>query len=139
MVAIADGLRFYVDESALGLGKALAIARKDTIHVGHPLIPECPLGVLDPDWIPQIARRNLVVIGRDKKIRTKPVEIRELMAAGLRVLRIGGKRDAPTWDWLVWLVRHWNAIEEVIRVRGDGPWFYLINEGGLSELRLSSK
>jgi hypothetical protein len=42
-------LRFYVDESALGLGKALESARKDTIHAGHKLIPECPLGALDPD------------------------------------------------------------------------------------------
>jgi len=39
----------YVDESALGLGKALEAARRDTVHAGHKLIPECPLGVLDPD------------------------------------------------------------------------------------------
>ncbi len=44
-----DHLRFYVDESALGLGKALETARRDTVHAGHKLIPECPLGVLDPD------------------------------------------------------------------------------------------
>jgi hypothetical protein len=29
MTADPDGLRFYVDESALGLGKALAVARKE--------------------------------------------------------------------------------------------------------------
>jgi hypothetical protein len=37
-------LRFFVDESILGVGKALAIARTDVIHTGHPLIPEVPLG-----------------------------------------------------------------------------------------------
>lgn len=49
MAADPDSLRFYVDESALGIGRTLAAARRDTIHVGHPLKPECPLGVLDPD------------------------------------------------------------------------------------------
>ena len=136
MVANADSLRFYVDESALGLGKALTIARRDTIHVGHRLIPECPLGVLDPDWIPAVARRGLVVIGRDKHIRTKPEEIRQLRSAGLRVFRIGGKRDLATWDWLVRVVRRWDDMEQVIRDRPEGPWFYLINESGLTEVPL---
>lgn len=105
MVARADSLRFYVDESALGLGKALAIARRDTIHVGHPLIPECPLGVLDTDWIPAVALRDLVVIGRDKHIRTRPAEQLRFREAGLRVLHLGGKRDLTTWDWLRRVVR----------------------------------
>jgi hypothetical protein len=75
MAADPSALRFYVDESAVGLGKALAAARRDTVHVGHPLIPECPFGVLDPDWIPVVAERGVVVIGRDKHIRTKPGEV----------------------------------------------------------------
>ena len=112
------------------------MARTDTVHVGHPLIPECPVGVLDPDWIPAVAVRGLVVIGRDRRIRTKPEEIRQLTLAGLRVLRIGGKRDLPTWEWLVWVVRHWDAIEEIVRARPEGPWFYVINEVGLSEIPL---
>ena len=136
MVADAESLRFYVDESALGLGKALTIARRDTIHVGHRLIPECPLGVLDPAWIPAVAQRGLVVIGRDKHIRTKPEEIRQLRSAGLRVFRIGGKRDLATWDWLVRVVRRWDDMERVIRDRPEGPWFYLINESGLTEVPL---
>lgn len=64
MAADPDNLRWYVDESALGIGKTLA--RTDTIHVGHPLIPECPMGVPDTVWIPVVASRDLVVIGRDK-------------------------------------------------------------------------
>jgi hypothetical protein len=129
-----EHLRFYVDESALGIGKTLAAARSDTIHVGHPLIPECPLGVYDTVWIPAVAARGFVVIGRDKRIRTKPQELEQLRDAGLRVFWIGGKRDLPTWDWLRRLVRHWDAIEEVVADRGAGPWFYAVNENGLVEL-----
>lgn len=136
MAADRAQLRFYVDESAVGLGKAMAAARRDTIHVGHRLIPECPYGVLDPDWIPAVAQRDLIAIGRDKRIRTKPEEIRQLMDAGLRVFRIGGKRDLATWDWLVRVIRRWDDIEQVIHDRPDGPWFYLINENSLAELPL---
>ena len=127
-----DNLRFYVDESALGIGKALAIARRDTIHVGHPLIPECPYGVDDTDWIPAVAKRELVVIARDRHIRTKPAELARLREAGLRVFWIAGKRDLPTWEWLVRLVRHWDAIEQEIIDSGEGPWFRAVNEHGLS-------
>lgn len=62
MAAERESLRFYVDESALGIGKTLAAARKDTIHVGHPLMPECPVGVFDTEWIPAVAKRELIVM-----------------------------------------------------------------------------
>jgi hypothetical protein len=136
VVANLERLRFYVDESALGLGKTLAAARDDVIHAGHPLIPECPLGTLDPDWIRAVAARDLVVIGRDKHIRTRPAEVQQLLAAGLRVFRIGGKKDATTWGWLTWLVHQWDEVEDIIRTRGLGPWFYVIYEHRIVELPL---
>lgn len=139
MVAQRDGLRFYVDESALGLGKALEAARRDTVHVGHKLIPECPLGVLDPEWIPAVAERGLVAIGRDKHIRTRPAEQVQIRDAGLRVIRIGGKRDLPTWEWLVRLVKRWDDIETLLRDRPQGPWIYLVNDHNLTEVPLPPK
>jgi PIN like domain len=133
MVAVKDLVRFYVDESAAGLGLALAAARKDTIHVGHPLIPECPRGARDIDWIPEVAARGLVVITRDKKLRTKPVEIQTLWNHGLRVLNIGGKNDMSTWDWLARLVRYWPKMEAIITERDAGPWIYMLNEKTIDE------
>jgi hypothetical protein len=125
-----------VDESALGLGKTLAAARDDVVHVGHPLIPECPVGSLDPDWIQAVAARDLIVIGRDKRIRTRPAEVQQLVNAGLRVFRIGGKKDATTWGWLTWLVGQWDEMENIIRNRGAGPWFYVIYAHKIVELAL---
>lgn len=134
MTADAQNLRFFVDESALGVGKALTISRRDVIHAGHPLIPEVPLGCLDPDWIPAVARRGLVVIARDRHIRTKPGELELLRTQGLRVFWIGGKRDLSTWDTLVRLVRRWRDIEKVMAARGSGPWFMSINDLNLTEI-----
>jgi hypothetical protein len=134
MPADPASLRFFVDESALGLGKALAIARQDVIHAGHPLIPAVPLGARDPDWIPEVAGRDLVLIARDKRIRTKPAELALLKAHGLRVFWIAGKKDLATWDYLVRIVRRWKEIERAVATKGDGPWFVAIYDGNLRDL-----
>src|SRR5258706_16145138 len=128
MPAEAGKLRFFADESALGGGKALAVARKDVVYAGHPLFSEVPLGTLDPDWIPAVAARKLVVIGRDRHIRTKPAELALLRAHGLRVFWIAGKRDLSTWDYLVRLVNRWGDIERELEDREDGPWFMAVND-----------
>lgn len=135
MAAIAGALRFFVDESALGVAKALEIARHDVVHPGHRLIPDVPLGTLDPDWMPVVAQRGLVVISRDRRIRTKPAELEAFRAHGLRAFWIAGKRDLSTWDALVRLVRRWHELEEVIRLRGPGPWFYSVTDERVREIR----
>ena len=134
MTADPQSLRFFVDESALGVGKVLTIARRDVIHTGHALIPQVPLGALDPAWIPAIAELGLAVIARDRHIRTKPGELALLRAHGLRVFWIGGKRDLSTWDSLVRLVRRWEDIEQALATHGEGPWFLSINDHNLTEI-----
>lgn len=136
MTADRDHLRFYVDESALGLGKALEAARREVVHAGHKLIPEYPLGVLDIDWIPTVAARALIVIARDRRIRTRPQEVERFRETGLRVFWIAGKRDMSTWDWLTRLAHHWAVIERIIIERGPGPWFYAVNEQSVREMNL---
>ncbi|TAK65405.1 MAG: hypothetical protein EPO22_04905 [Dehalococcoidia bacterium] len=134
MAAELQSLRFFVDESALGIGKVLTMARRDVIHTGHALIPQVPLGALDPNWIPAVAARGLTVIARDRHIRTKPGELALLRAHGLRVFWIAGKRDLSTWDSLARLVRRWNDIERILATRGAGPWFFSVNDHKLTEL-----
>lgn len=67
-----EDLRFFVDETSLGIGKALAIVRTDVVHTGHPWISHrIPLGAKDPDWMPVVAELGLAVISRDRRIKTK--------------------------------------------------------------------
>lgn len=127
-------LRFFVDESALGIGKVLTIARRDCIHAGHPLIPEVPYGTLDPDWMPTIAEKGLIVVARDKHIRTKPGELRLLRDQGLRVFWIAGPKDLSTWDYVVRMVRRWADIEDAIATKGPGPWFVAITDAKLTDI-----
>lgn len=133
MPPVRDQLRFFVDESTLGIGKILAIARRDVIHVGHPLLPEVPYGTLDPDWIPIIASLGLAVISRDRHHRTKPAEVALMREHGLRVFWIAGKRDLSNWDYNVRMVNRWHDVEEKLATRGPGPWFIAINERSLVE------
>jgi hypothetical protein len=89
MAADPAGLRFFVDESLMGIGKALSYARRDVIHAGHPLIPGAHAGALDPDWMPVVAAADLAVICRDRKLRTRPGEVELLRQHGLRVFYLG--------------------------------------------------
>jgi hypothetical protein len=90
MTAVAGQLRFFLDENLLGLAKAMEIARRDVVHPGHPLLPAVPLGALGTQWIPTVAAAGLVVIGRDRRIRTKPAELALLRQHRLRVFWIAG-------------------------------------------------
>lgn len=123
-------LRYFADESVLGLGLALARLRPDTVHPGHRRIPQVPAGALDPEWIPTVASMGLIAIGRDKKVRTKPAEKQAIIDAGLRYIWIGGKRDESSWEWMRRLTRHWDEIERLVDELGPGPWFITVNATG---------
>jgi hypothetical protein len=128
MAPDANNLRFFVDESLLGLGKALAYARKDVVHSGHPLIPDAPTGALDEEWIPAVAGRDLIAIGRDRHIRTRPGEVALWKEHGLRVFYIAGKHDLSNWEYMGRLIRSWSDIEQSILDSGAGPWFFHVLE-----------
>jgi hypothetical protein len=129
-------LRFYVDETSMGLGKAMALLRRDVVHPGHRRLPQVRPGTKDPDWMPVVAALGLIVISRDRHIRSKPAELAAFHAARLRAFWIGGRKDLSNWDSLARLIRHWGAMEDVIVDRGAGPWFYAVNEGAFSEIRI---
>ena len=126
----AAGYAFFVDESALGLGKGMAALRRDTIHAGHLGIPEVPLGCNDVDWMPVVAARRLIAIGRDKRVRSRPAERQRIIDSGLRYIWIGGKRDESSWDWMRRLTHHWDALTALADELGDGPWIITLNHAG---------
>ena len=65
------------------------------------LIPEVPTGTLDSDWIPVVAARGLAVVGRDRRIRTKPGERGAPEGACAPCVLDLGRGDLSTWDYLV--------------------------------------
>lgn len=126
--------RFFVDETSLGIARALALVRGDVLHPGHRRLPEIPTGTPDPIWMPLIAERNLVVISRDKHIKSKPAELAAFRTYGLRAFWISGPKDLGNWETLVRIVHWWNEMERLIRDRREGPWFYALNATGVAEI-----
>ena len=55
-------LRWFVNESALGLDDLLARIRDDVMYAGHPDLPDIPLGTIDVSWMPIVAERDWVAI-----------------------------------------------------------------------------
>lgn len=84
--------------------------------------------------MPIVSSMDLVVISRDKRIRTKPAELATFQSAGLRVFWIAGRRDLSNWESLKLIVKWWDRMEEIVRDRVSGPWFQAIHDTRIREL-----
>lgn len=129
---------YFADENTLGLGKLLRRSgRDDVVYPGHPSLPEVPLGTLDLDWMPVIAARDLVVVTRDKRIRTRPAELLAYREFGIRSVWIGAKRDLGPREQLELFLRHETRLQREMVKRGPGPWALALGEAGVRPLRLA--
>jgi hypothetical protein len=115
-------IRWYADESVLGLGKLLTRERDDVTYPGHPSVPEIQPGALDTEWMPIVARRGWVVFHRDRRIRTRPAELEIFRSAGLRAVWLAGRKDLSPYQQLALLQQHWNRLELEVQRLGAGPW-----------------
>ena len=128
--------RFFVDENDLALGRSLALARKDVLHPGHVRLRDVPLGTPDAQWLPIVGGLGLVVITRDKKIRSRPAEAELVVAAGIRGFVLTSAGDLSTWDTLTLLVRQWGAIERHLADHLRGPWLAAVTNQGVRPLNI---
>lgn len=128
---------FFTDENALGLGKLLRRGgRDDVVHPGHEGLPDVPLGTPDLDWMPVVATMNLVVMTRDKRIRTRPIELQSYWEHGIRSVWIGAKRDLGPRDQLELLLHHESRLHRQIVKLGPGPWALKLTTSGLRPINL---
>ncbi|MCE2528354.1 MAG: hypothetical protein J4G11_00605 [Acidimicrobiia bacterium] len=127
-----DGpIRFFFDESALGIGQVMATARSDCVFPTHPRSP-IRAGTDDADWIPEASSRGWIVVGRDKKIRTRPAEWAVLAQYPLRMLVLTTVGNLDVWGQLRVLVACWDRIEELSTA--PAPWMYAVTKNGLREM-----
>lgn len=130
---------YFTDENTLGMGKLLRRAgREDVLYPGHESLPEVPLGTLDLDWMPIIGDRGLVVITRDRRIRTRPAELQAYYEHGIRSVWIGAKRDLGPREQMELFLQHEERLKREIIKRGSGPWALAMGPSGLRPLSLRS-
>ena len=131
------GSEYFTDENALGLGKLLRRAsRDDVLYPGHEALPEVPLGTPDLDWMPEVARRELIVVTRDRRIRTRPAELRVYLEHGIRSVWLGAKQDLGPQDQLEPFLKHEPRLQREIIKRGPGPWALAMSPTSLRSLTL---
>lgn len=128
---------YFTDENALGLGKLLRRSgRDDVLHPGHEDLPEVSLGTLDLDWMPIVAARGLIVLTRDRRIRTRPAELRAYLEHGIRSVWIGAKQDLGPRAQVELFIEHESRLQREITKRGPGPWALAMSPSGVRPLRL---
>lgn len=128
---------YFTDENTLGLGKLLRRDdRKDVVYPGHEALPEVPVGTPDLDWMPVVAARDLVVVTRDRRIRTRPAELRLYWEHGIRSVWIGAKQDLGPREQLDLFVKHEQRLQREIVKRGAGPWALAMSPSGVRPLAL---
>jgi PIN like domain len=125
-MSTSPGPVYFTDENTLGLGKHLRRSgRDDVLYPGHEDLPEVPLGTLDLDWMPIVAEWDLIVVTRDRRIRTRP----RPSSASTASTGSGrsGSEPSKTWD----RVRRWSSSSSTSLAcserspsadRGRGRW-----------------
>lgn len=128
---------YFADENALGFAKLLRRSgREDVLYPGHEDLPEVPLGTPDFDWMKVIARRDLVVLTRDRRIRSRPAELRQYNELGIRSVWIGAKQDLSARAQLELFLKHEARLQREITKRGPGPWALAMSPSGLRPLNI---
>lgn len=128
---------YFTDENTLGLGKLLhRSGRDDVLYPGHEYLPEIPRETPDLEWMPVVARRNLVVVTRDRRIRSRPAELKAYLDYGIRSVWIGAKQDLGPQEQVEVFLAHEARLRREIIKRGPGPWALALSPTGLRPLRL---
>lgn len=128
---------YFTDENTLGLGKLLRRSgRDDVLYPGHEDLPDVPLGTLDVDWMPIVAERGMIVITRDRRIRTRPAELQAYLEHGIRSVWIGAKQDMGPRQQAELFTNHEHRLQREIIKRGPGPWALAMSPSGVRPLKL---
>lgn len=116
-------LVYFTDENTLGLGRLLRrLGRHDVVYPGHEELPEIPRGAEDLDWLPLVGARGYVVVSRDRRIRSRPAELRAYHENGVRSVWIGAKQDLGPHQQLDLFLQHEARLVREITKLGPGPW-----------------
>jgi len=87
----------------------------------------------DLEWLPEIAQRGWVVVTADHGIYKRQPE-REALGKGniTAVFLPKGLLRMQAWDQVVWVLRHWRAIDETVS-RAERGTIFRVTQGGKPE------
>ncbi len=119
----------FVDRSIpKGVAEALKKVRDDV----RWLEDDFPHDTKETEWLPEVGRRDWLVISRDKKIRSRPGERRALIEAGVGCFLLTQKHPLTRWDYLKLIAR---ALDDMLRIFEDTPRPFIYSVGRTGEFR----
>ncbi len=127
---------YYFDECLLGAAKLLNRRGFDVLHPGHPAIPQLPYGATDPQWMTEVAKRDLIAVTRDRRINRRSSEKVIVRESGLRVIWFTGRKDMTPDDQATLFLKHLDRIRVMTIKLGRGPWGLGLNVNGVRPIRL---
>jgi hypothetical protein len=86
--------------------------------------------------MPIVAARDLVVLTRDRRIRTRQAELRVYWSHGIRSVWLGAKQDLGPHDQVRLFVEHEKRLQQEVIKRGPGPWALAMSRSGIRPLVL---
>jgi uncharacterized protein with PIN domain len=140
-------VRFYVDADVLGLAKVLAAIRTDVTYPGDPggkvkgrrFRPPCPItdpGTPDAAWIPETAKRDWLIITRDRHIREHRAEIEAVRANRARMVTLTGQDAVDTFLQLEALMCQWRNVLSL--VERPGPFIMSVTRTKVREVPIAA-
>lgn len=138
-------VRFYVDADVLGLAKILVQLRPDVTYPGDPggivkgrrIRPPCPItdpSAPDQVWIPETARREWLIITRDRHIQDHHAEIEAVRVSGARMVNLSGAEALDTFHQMEALMCQWQKVHALLDA--PGPFIYSLTRTTLRPLPL---
>ncbi|MFD2419366.1 PIN-like domain-containing protein [Amycolatopsis pigmentata] len=137
-------IRFSIDADLLGLARILAELRSDVTFPGDrggivfkKCRPPYPIqrGALDVEWLPEAARRQWLIITRDRNIQQHRREIAAVRESGARMIALVGADARTKFDQLEVVMCRWRDIEKCL---GEpGPFTYQASRTRLTPVDLT--
>jgi hypothetical protein len=121
--------RWFFDENSLGVAQALQYVRGDVTWPGGPggLVGK---GAADTVWLPAVGKAGLVVLTRDKKIRSRTIERQALLDHGVRACFLTSGAHLNLFGQLQLWLRFWDDIEQLVDEQ-PGPWLASVTKQGV--------
>jgi hypothetical protein len=130
-------LVYFVDASMRGVGKAMAMLRRDVVYPGYGAAADIEPDSPDPVWLPKVGSRGWVLLLRDRRIRTRPGERQALLEAGVRTFCLTASGNKSSWDIITLLTKNWTEIERIAH-EIQGPYIYSVTTNGVRVLSLTT-
>lgn len=90
-------------------------------------------GAADTAWLPIVGQAGLVVLTRDKRIRSRPLERQALLDHGVRACFLTSGGSLSLFEQLRLWLKYWNDIEALVKAQPP-PWLARVNRSGVKVL-----